>query len=169
MVICLLLPTLVYMWAVREPTPRWRAAYFPNGRFEAAALVRDERDVNHDWRERGLADQIPGDRFSARWDSCLRLEHGQSVAFQLTSADPARLFIDGEPVIDDWGKHPRRTRGIDVTLQAGAHHLRVEYDGLRESASVTLAASFDDQRPRRIAPERLRFPDGDWHHPCKTF
>jgi hypothetical protein len=103
------------------------------------------------------------------WDSCLSLERAHSVAFQLTSHDHARLFIDGRPVIDNLGRRPLpRTQGTDVSLAAGVHHLRVEYHEQVMSASLTLVASFDGKRPRRIAPERLRFPDGDLKHPCEA-
>ncbi len=164
----LLLFTLVYLVAVREPRPRWRAAYFGNERLEGQALVREERDVTHDWQRGGPLEGIPEDYFSARWDTCLTLERAQSVAFQLTSDDGSRLIIDGQPAIDIWGRHIRSlTRGADVSLQAGMHHLRVEYYERVSVASVTLAASFDGKRPRPIAPERLRFPDGDGQHPCK--
>ena len=169
MLICLLLGTLVYLLAVREPPPRWRAAYFGNQRLEGPALVREERDINHDWGRAGPLEGIPDDMFSARWDSCLALERAQSVTFQLTSDDGSRLFIDGRPAIDIWERHMRSlTRGTDVSLEAGVHHLRVEYYERVGVASVTLSASFDNERPRRIAPERLRFPDGDWQHPCKA-
>lgn len=168
MLISLLLPTILYIWAVQEPAPRWRATYFDNASFEGAGLVREELDVDHDWRGRRTEEGFPNEELSARWDTCLSLEDGQSVAFQLTSADGARLFIDETPAIDNSGSHPRRTRGTEVTLQAGVHHLRVEHTGAAQSAAVTLVASFDDNRPRRIAPERLSFPDGDSQQPCKS-
>jgi len=167
MLVCLLLPTLLYMWAVREPPQRWRAAYFGNERLEGLALVREERDVAHDWKRQGPPHGIPADRFSARWDSCLTLERAQTAALQLTSDDGSRLFVDGLLVIDNWGlRRLPRTRGTDVLLEAGLHHLRVEYSQLTGSASVTLAASLDGKRPRRIAPEHLRFPGGDPQRPC---
>jgi hypothetical protein len=93
MLICFLLPTLFYIWAVREPPPRWRAAYFANERLERVALVREERDVNHDWNRRGPPEGVPADRFGVRWDSCLDLERAQVVAFQLTTQGDARLLI----------------------------------------------------------------------------
>jgi hypothetical protein len=166
MLLCLLLPTFVYMLVVREPAPRWRAAYYSNAGLEGQALIREERDINHDWKEHNPLEGIPEDNFSVRWESCLTLDSAQSVAFQLTSDDGARLLIDGQPVVDNWGQHARRTRGADVPLRAGVHHLLVEYSELGQAASVTLAASFDGQRPRRIPPELLSFPDEGTRDPC---
>jgi hypothetical protein len=169
MLICFLLPTLFYIWAVREPPPRWRAAYFANERLERVALVREERDVNHDWNRRGPPEGVPADRFGVRWDSCLDLERAQVVAFQLTTQGDARLLIDDRVVVDNLGARPLPlTRGTDVSLDAGVHHVRVEYHRRAESASLTLVASFDGKRPRRIAPEQLRFPGGDPQHPCQA-
>ncbi|MFW2390500.1 MAG: PA14 domain-containing protein [Polyangiales bacterium] len=168
MLICLLLPTLIYICAVQEPEPRWRATYFDNASLEGEGRLNEERDVDHDWRGARPGDGTPDDAFSARWDSCLSLEDEQSVAFQLSSAGGARLLIDDAPVIDDWGSHPLRTKGTELTLPAGVHHLRVEFSSTVESPSVTLVASFDEERPRRIAPERLRVLDGDSQQPCKS-
>lgn len=164
--VCLLVPASIYLLFAREPAPRWRAAYFSNPGLEGAPLVRRERDVHHDWRDGTPADGLPSDEFSARWDSCLVLDVAQSVAFQLTSDDGARLWIDGRAVLDDWERQGRGTRGTNVSLDEGVHHLRVEYHELSGLASVVLAASFDETRPARIAPERLRFPDSDAQLPC---
>jgi len=173
MLLCLMLPTLVYIGAVREPAPRWRASYFgdaPPGGEPVLALMREERDVNyHDyhWSDPSALLAIPGDRASVLWESCLTLERAQRVTFQLTSHDHARLFIDGRPVIDNPGRRPLpQTQGADASLDAGVHHLRVEYHEEEKSAALTLAASFDGARPQRIAPERLGFPEGDLQHPC---
>jgi hypothetical protein len=175
MLLCLLLPTLVYVWAVREPPPRWRASYFsdaPPGGEPVLALTREERDVNyHDyhWSDASALTGIPENRSSVLWESCLILERTQSVAFQLTSHDHARLFIDGRRVIDNLGRRPLPlTQGTNVSLGAGVHHLRVEYHEQVKSAALTLLASFDGTRPRRIAPKRLRFPNEDPRHPCRT-
>jgi hypothetical protein len=175
MLLCLMLPTLVSIGAVREPAPRWRASYFgdaPPGGEPVLALMREERDVNyHDyhWSDPSALLGIPGDRPSVLWESCLTLERAQSVAFQLTSHDHARLLVDGRPVIDNLGRRPLpRTQGTDVSLGAGEHRVRVEYHEEEKSAALTLLASFDGTRPRRIAPERLRFPDEDPQHPCGT-
>lgn len=167
MLLCLLLPTLLYIWTVREPPPPWRAAYYGNERFEGPPIVHAESDLNHDGKDRSPIEGIPGDRFSARWDTCLTLGHSQSVAFQLTSDDSAHLLIDSQQVIDDWEPHARHTRGADVSLEAGVHHLRVDYSQLEGSDFVTLTASFDGERPQRIAPGRLRFPREDAQRPCE--
>jgi hypothetical protein len=168
------------MVAVREPSPRWRAAYFGSEGLKGVPLVRKERDVDHNWAvRRSPLEGIPVDHFSVRWDTCLVLERTQSIAFQLTSDDGSRLFIDGQLVIDNWGPRPPSytrggkllrplTNGVDLPLQAGMHHLRVEYNEEIDHSLVTLLSSFDGERPRRIAPERLQFPDGDWQRPCKA-
>jgi len=167
MFLCLLVPTLLYIWAVREPPQRWRAAYFDNERMEGLAVVREERDVDHDWSRRDPPTGIPSERFSARWDSCLTLDRTQTVAFQLSSDDGSRLYIDGALVVDNWDQGERaQTRGTDVSLETGEHHLQVEYRQMTGLAFVTLAASLDGKRPRRIPPEHLRSPDGDAQRPC---
>lgn len=163
--VSLLVPTLLFVVAVQEPAPRWRAAYFQSPRLEGAPVQKRERDIDHEWRSGSPLTESSSAPFSARWDSCLLIEDQKTVAFQLTSSAGARLLIDGTVLIDEWEASARRTRGLETRLAAGAHHVRVEYTG-SPPAAVTLAASFDGLRPKRIPPEMLRLPEEDSRWPC---
>ena len=159
MLLCLLVPTLLYVWAVREPSPRWRAAYYDDASMETAIVVREERDVSHDWSRREPPAGVPNEHFSARWESCMALNRQQNVAFQLISSGGSRLFVDQALVIDNWNLRPSlQTGGIDLVLAAGLRHIRVESRHGDGAGSVTLLASLDGRRPTRISPEQLRSP-----------
>ena len=95
----------------------------------------------------------------------------------LVSDNGSRLFIDGEERIDNWA--PRRptvtprsrigVAGATVPLEAGVHHLRVEYFEDRDAAQLHLTASFDEETPPAPIPaERLIFPglEFDESDPC---
>ena len=86
----------------------------------------------------------------------------------LVSDDGARLLVDGNVVIDNWGVHERRSRGAQVQLQPGRVHLRVEYFDERGPAMVALAASFDGEPPAAIPVRMLESPGENAQDPCSS-
>jgi len=139
----------------------WAATYFSRHDFSGPSVQRRDLDVNFDWQNLPPMDTIPSDRWSARWDACLTIDRAQEVAFQLTSDDGSRLLVDGQQVIDNWGRHDVRARGQTIALTAGVHHLRVEYFEHRDDATVALSASFGPDPPAPIPAELLHAPPGN--------
>lgn len=149
----------------------WRAQYFPTMAFQGEPIVRRDGDVRFDWQRRSpIQDELPEDGFSVRWDTCLELPEDLEISFQLISDDGSRLFVDGQRVLDNWGRHGERSRGADVPLTAGRHHLRVEYFDDRHSASIELRASLHGELPDSLPVKLLHHPgdDLDAHDPCAS-
>ena len=146
-------------WQSEDVGP-WRAAYYPNKSFDGQPDLRREVDVAFDWLLDPPTDSIPADYFSARFDTCLVLEEDTDIAFQLTSDDGSRLYIDGKKRVNNWPKHNARVvKGERVSLSAGVHHLRVEYYERDRSAKLHLTASFDEnEAPGPISAQMLEFP-----------
>ncbi len=154
-------------WQSKSIGP-WAATYYNRPDFTGQSVQRRDLDVNFEWNEKPPMDTIPADRYSVRWDSCLTLDKEQEVAFQLTSDDGSRLFIDGKQTIDNWGKHGLKARGRSIKLKPGVHHLRVEYFEHRNGASVALSASFGPDKPAPIPGSMLHAPPGSEtdENPC---
>ncbi len=146
----------------------WRGEYFAREDFQGKAIVQRDRAVEFDWKDGPLHPELPPSKVSIRWDTCLQLDEARSIAFQVTSNDGSRLFVDGERLIDNWGEHGPRTRGAEIELDAGTHHLRVEYYDHGGKAMIELAASFDGEVPGPIDPGWLQYPgrNPDPEAPC---
>lgn len=139
----------------------WVAHYHANQSLEGKPVVRHEGAIAYDWDVGAAWDTGPADRFSARWRTCLELPTPTEVSFLLASDDGARLFVDDELVVDNWGRHRHRSRGGRVRLPAGTHELRVDYFDQTGEASVTLHASLDGSRPKALPVRMLHRPDAD--------
>ena len=145
-----LLPLPIWFLAavVRDPGPAWRAEYHGNLELSGAGTIVAERQVSRDWDRRNRV--VPGGfdarSFSARWETCLRLETAQEVPFMLVASGIARFEIDGEEKLVAAGEKQRRTSGAVLRLEAGLHHLRVTFSA-RGWPSIALNASFDGQAP----------------------
>jgi hypothetical protein len=150
----------------------WRATYFSDRKLEDQAKVMREDDLNHDWKSDAPMEALPPDKFSIRWDTCLRVDAANPIVFQLNANDGGRVFIDGETVIDAWEKSPEtRKRGFgsaEITLEPGIHHLRIEYFESLGAASIRFAASFDGELPEPLSNDRLLYPGDelDEDDPC---
>ena len=146
----------------------WRGAYYETKNLEGDPYVRRDGDLRFIWDEASPIKELPRDGFSVQWDTCMALDEPHEITFQLTSDDGSRLYIDGTKAVDNWGSHGERTRADKVELDAGVHHLRVEYFDNTKDAAVTLVASMAGERPHQIPVRVLHYPgeEMDEDDPC---
>ena len=139
----LLLLLLAY-WGTRSPPPAtpWRAAFFENVDLTGQpVLVTKHEAIDFNWGRSAPLPTLPGDNFSTRWDTCLRIEEPVRITFRLGSDDGSVLRIDGETIVDYWGVHAYGVRTRGTILNPGTHHLQVEYFESAGDAGVRLTAS----------------------------
>jgi hypothetical protein len=168
-----LTPVLLYALLHREVTGEgpWLATYFTDRKLEKVASYVREDDITHDWGKDGPMEAIPPDKFSIRWDTCLRQDEAGSVVFQINANDGARVFLDGVEIINGWDKDATARRGFgsaEIQVEAGVHHLRVEYFESLGAATIKFVASFAGEVPVPIPRERLLYPGDDFDEadPC---
>jgi len=167
-------PLAAYIALTRELDGEgpWRAVYYADRKLEQVAATRREDTIDQDWGNDAPVEVLPPDKFSIRFDTCLVVDEAGSAVFQVHANDAARVFIDGEIVVDAWDRDPRtrkRGRGSGtVELDAGVHHLRVEYFESLGDATIEIAASFDDEVPGALPASMLRYPGDDFDEddPC---
>jgi hypothetical protein len=140
----------------------WQGEYFDNLTLRGApSLVRVDEEISFDWGDGSPAPNlIPPDRFSVRWTRFVTLDAG-IYRFVATSDDGIRVWVNNDLVIDDWTVHSARTTAVEIPLEAGAHHLRVEYFENTGQALVSvsfgrLSASIVDWRAEYFNTNTLR-------------
>lgn len=136
----------------------WRGDYYPTHTFEGKPILRRDNDINFNWKREPPDERISADLFSMRWDTCLVIAEDTKFHFLLTSDDGSKLYVDGEPLIDMWKSKGRKSKDAPIDLEAGVHHLRLDYFEGRGSAMVTLEAAVDDQKPGPIPGGILYYP-----------
>jgi hypothetical protein len=152
-----------------EDIGSWRVAYYPAKNFQGEPELHRAPDVAFEWGLEPPTDSIPADYYTARFDTCLILDEDTDIAFMLVSNDGSRLFVDGEKLLNAWTRNGSSAEGERVRLDAGVHHLRVEYFEREHEAKVHLSASFDEREPPGPIPaEMLAFPgmEFDKDDPC---
>jgi len=107
------------------PTP-WKAEYFANPDLEGDPLfVQLHGVVNFDWGQGPPGPELPIDNFSIRWTTQQDFEGGR-YAFNVTSDDGARLYVDGKLVLDNW-RAVHDSRSVTRYVPAGEHTVVLEY------------------------------------------
>jgi hypothetical protein len=101
---------------------------FAGENFERRVRTRIDYKLYFDWGMAAPDKDVPPDHFSIRWQGWLTPPRPGKYTFAIVADDGARLFIDGQSIIDCW-KQPRvedrHTKVID--LLAKPYPLRLEY------------------------------------------
>lgn len=73
------------------------------------------------------------------WDGWVEVPQTGRWTFALRSDDGSKLWLDGQPLVDNWGEHAAKQAAADRVLQAGPHHLRVDWFDAGGAASIELS------------------------------
>ena len=106
----------------------WRGEYFNTTDMSGApALVRDDADINFNWRDASPAPgTVDADHFSVRWTRSVDLPDGW-YRFTIVVDDGGRLWVNDRLLIDAWniqGPHPYEG---DIYLTGRSTNIRLEY------------------------------------------
>ncbi len=116
----------------------WQGEYFdsrwPGGR---PALTRQDPHINFDWGTGSPDTALPADNFSVRWEK--NADFGEGVyEFWVVHDDGARLWVDGQLVLNQWYDQPACQEGsgeiiganrhsVELAMTAGSHRLALDY------------------------------------------
>lgn len=157
-------------WVVAERGGHgWRGLYYPNRKLEGDPVVRSDPSINFRWFRDAPWLGGPQDNFSVQWDTCLELPEAQTVEVRLGSDDGSRMFVDGELRVDNWSNHRFQWRSRTLALDAGTHHLRVQYYEASGDASATVELRQPGLPPSDLPIQYYRMPSGaaDDPSPCR--
>lgn len=133
------------------PQPGLKAEYFDYTDLTGKVAERIDATVDFDW---GQTEPVPGvgDTFAVRWSGVITPPQTATYTFTTRTDDGVRLWVDGQPVIDDWSMHAAAERSGQVALSAGrAYDLRMEYfDGVKHAVAKLYWRA--DGMPRQIVP-----------------
>ncbi|MDT0116622.1 PA14 domain-containing protein [Microbacterium sp. PRF11] len=119
---------------------RANAVFDMNGK--TPVVVRTDPSVSFDWGVGSPVDALTGDYFMARWNGFLTLPQkyvGQDVQFGVRQDDGARVWINGEKLVDNWAAaSATKTWGAAKKFGGSAMPFRYEFFEIGGGATAEL-------------------------------
>ncbi|MGE0607097.1 MAG: PA14 domain-containing protein [Pirellulales bacterium] len=112
------------------------AEVFEGARFERLVETRIDPQVSFFWGAGAAAPGLPGDEFSLRWTGWLRPPAAGQYRFQLVSDEPARLWIDDQPLLTGAAEQGR-VQSAAIGLEDRPYAIKLEYAENRGGAWVS--------------------------------
>jgi formylglycine-generating enzyme required for sulfatase activity len=103
------------------------AELFRGNTFEQLVTSRVDRRVDWFWGNGPPHPGMPASWYSIRWTGTLRPPKPGEYTLIIVSDDAARLFLDGNLLIDDFRRHGLSRRGRKLFLEDRPHELKYEY------------------------------------------
>jgi regulation of enolase protein 1 (concanavalin A-like superfamily) len=118
-----------------------------------ASVERIDATVDFDWGMGAPAEGIGRNGFSVRWEGELEAQFTEPYALHVSGDDRARLWLNGELLLDEWYEHGEQVSSAVVNLEAGRRYaLRLEYFENRGRAVVKLRWS-SPSTPQQVIPQ----------------
>jgi hypothetical protein len=119
-------------------------------------LTRLDPTVDFDFSTGSPDPSLPADLFQIRWHGQVQPLYGDTYIFSTTSDDGARLWVNGQLVVNRWQNQSATTASGTVALQAGQRYdVLMEYFENTSVASVQLSWSSIHQPPQVIPMTQL--------------
>jgi len=131
--------------------------YYDNADFTVPKLNRVDPMVSFNW---GLGSPDPSmgsDAFSVRWTGQVSPLYSETYTFYSKTDDGARLWVNGQLLVDRWVNQTLREDSGTITLVAGQYYdIRYEYFDNVQSAEAYLSWSSPSQLKQLIQTDRFR-------------
>ncbi len=131
-----------------EPIGEWFAEYYANRDLGGPpVLTRMEEtrcDARHqwlclNWGRASAGDGMPADQWSATFTRTITLDTLDNYIFELWVDDGARVYLDGQLIINEWRQGRWRAAYGFTVRGPGEHTLRVDYFDAAGAARVKLS------------------------------
>jgi hypothetical protein len=97
-------------------------------------VARTDAKLNFAWGRHFPDERIGRAPFTARWQGLLEATHSEPYHLHLISDGPARVWLDGKLVLDEWKPHSLRETKARVNLLAGHRYpVQIEYAAQRNA------------------------------------
>jgi hypothetical protein len=132
--------------------------YFDNRDLTALKLTRIDSTVNFSWGTGSPNVLIGPDTFSVRWTGQVMPQFTETYTFYTRTDDGARLWVNGQLLVDKWVNQSTREWNGAIALQAGVKYdIRFEYYENTGGANARLSWASVSQ-PKQVIPRIRLFP-----------
>jgi hypothetical protein len=104
-------------------------SYFSNRTLTGTpTLTRVDPTVDFSWNNAAPDPRLPADNFSVRWTGQVQAQKTETYTFSTSTDDGARLWVNGQLLVDNWTDHKQTWNSGTIALIAGQRYdLKMEY------------------------------------------
>lgn len=106
--------------------PGLLGVYYTGKSFDKEHSQRVDAAIDFRWAEPPM-EGMPGNTFSGRWAGWLQIPKTGEYELLIESDDGVRLWLDGQPIADDWRAHGPTKHGKQLQLTEGHHPIFIDY------------------------------------------
>lgn len=135
--------------------------YYLGRDFEKLLFTRSDPDIDFDWLNAtpDLKQMPANSAYSVRWTGLIQPRYSETYTFTTLSDDGSRLWIDGQPLVDDWHHHKATLHAGQIPLIAGRRYsLRLEYFENGDPPGIIHLSWSSSSQPEEIVPLSRLFP-----------
>ncbi len=131
--------------------------YFKGREFAGKPALRLDKEIGFDWGEGGPGLRGTGiEDFCVRWTGLLKAEKSGTYTFITESDDGARLWVNGQKLVDQWVDQGATEHKGELKLEAGkSYDLVMEYYENTGFASAKLSWTVDGAEKKIIPSSAL--------------
>jgi hypothetical protein len=133
--------------------------------FTALVLTRTDATVDFNWGAASPAPAVQADNFSVRWSGQVQAPVSGTYTFSTLSDDGVRLYVNGQPLVDNWTEHGATTNSGTITLVGGQRYdIRMDFFDKVVDAVARLSWTYPGQNDQ-VIPQWALYPSLPVNHP----
>ncbi len=135
-----------------------KGEYFDLSNLTVLRFTRTDSVINFDWDDGSPSPAVGMNDYSIRWTGQVKPEFTETYTFHTVTEGGVRLWVNGQPLIDDWIDTVPKERSGTIALTAGQRYdLRLEYRETKGTAAIQLQWS-SPRQAREVIPQLRLFP-----------
>jgi hypothetical protein len=147
---------------VNATTNGLKGDYFDTLEASGYRFSRIDARVDFDWGTGSPDPSISPNTFAVRWTGYIEPKYSESYTFYTVSDDGVRLWVNEQPLVDNWSDHPPTENIGQIALVAGQlYPIRLEYFQNLGGSVIQLSWSSASQ-PKEIVPQGQLVPDAQF-------
>jgi hypothetical protein len=120
---------------------QYYANTFPTNAFTGSPLVRTDAFVNFNWNTNSPDPSIPTVNYTVRWTGLVQPVFDETYTFYTTTDDGARLWVNGQLLVNQWVPQSPTSWSGSLALQAGKLY-SVEMDYFQQGGGAVAQLSW---------------------------
>lgn len=139
------------------PTRGLLAAYYRRTELDSSsAVTRIDPQLDFNWGGNAPVSEVPAEAFSVRWSGQVAAQFTESYTFHVEAGGGAKLWLDGQLILNQWNDKPGEFYSTVVPLTAGQKYdLRLEHFNTSKDAKLRLLWASASQRKSPIPADAL--------------